>query len=56
MIWDLHGHFSGVNGATVDERIAKLMEYADRMGVERQVFFGLAVVTGSHAGRIPQAE
>ncbi len=39
MIWDLHGHFSGVDGATVDERIAKLMTYADRMGVERQVFF-----------------
>ncbi len=39
MIWDLHGHFSGVDGATVDERIAQLMEYADRMGVARQVFF-----------------
>ena len=39
LIWDLHGHFSGVDGATVDERIAKLMVYADRMGIERQVFF-----------------
>ena len=39
MIWDLHCHLSGVEGKTVDERIAKLMEYADRMGVERLVFF-----------------
>ena len=39
MIWDLHCHFSGVDGKTVDERIAKLMEYADRMQVERLVFF-----------------
>ncbi len=38
-IWDLHCHLSGVNGKTVDERIARLMEYADRMGVERLVFF-----------------
>ena len=39
MIWDLHCHLSGVDGSTPDERIAKLMEYADRMGVERLVFF-----------------
>ncbi|MFK7778063.1 MAG: amidohydrolase, partial [Gimesia sp.] len=39
MIWDLHCHLSGVEGKTVDERIAQLMEYADRMGVERLVFF-----------------
>ena len=39
MIWDLHCHFSGVDGRTVDERIAQLIEYADRMGVDRMVFF-----------------
>ena len=39
MIWDLHCHFSGVEGRTVDERIAKLIGFADRMGVERMVFF-----------------
>ncbi len=39
MIWDLHCHFSGVDGETVDERIARLMEYADRMRVDRLVFF-----------------
>ena len=39
MIWDLHCHLSGVDGSTPDERIAMLMEYADRMGVERLVFF-----------------
>lgn len=39
MIWDVHCHFSGVDGRTVDERIAQLMDYADRMGVDRLVFF-----------------
>ncbi len=39
MIWDLHCHLSGVVGQTPDERIANLIEYADRMGVERMVFF-----------------
>ncbi len=39
MIWDLHCHLSGVSGRTPDERIAKLMDFADRMGVDRLVFF-----------------
>ncbi len=39
MIWDLHCHLSGVDGQTPDERIAQIMVYADRMGVERLVFF-----------------
>lgn len=39
MIWDLHCHLSGVDGQTPDERIAQIMVYADRMGIERLVFF-----------------
>jgi hypothetical protein len=39
MIWDLHCHLSGVSGETPHERIAQLVRYADRMGVERLVFF-----------------
>ncbi|REJ92214.1 MAG: amidohydrolase [Planctomycetota bacterium] len=39
MIWDLHCHLSGVDGNTPDERIAQLMTYADRMGVDRLVFY-----------------
>ncbi len=39
MIWDLHCHLSGVDGTTPDERIAQLMRFADRMGVDRFVFF-----------------
>ncbi|HUE72174.1 MAG TPA: amidohydrolase family protein [Pirellulaceae bacterium] len=39
MIWDLHCHMSGVSGQTPDQRMAKLIEIADRMGVERFVFF-----------------
>jgi predicted TIM-barrel fold metal-dependent hydrolase len=34
-IWDLHCHLSGVSGRTPDERMAQLMEYVDRMGIER---------------------
>lgn len=39
MIWDLHCHLSGVDGRTPDERMAQLIEYADRMGIERLVVF-----------------
>lgn len=39
MIWDLHCHLSGVDGRTAGERIAQMMEIADRMGIERLVFF-----------------
>lgn len=35
MIWDLHCHLSGVPGRTPDERMAQLIEYADRLGIER---------------------
>jgi hypothetical protein len=39
MIWDLHGHLSGVSGRTPDERMATLMQYADRMGIDRLIVF-----------------
>jgi uncharacterized protein len=35
MIWDLHSHLSGVAGRTPDERMAQLIEYATRLGIER---------------------
>jgi len=38
-IWDLHCHLSGVEGQTPDERIAKIMEIADRVGVKRLIFY-----------------
>jgi predicted TIM-barrel fold metal-dependent hydrolase len=42
MIWDLHCHFSGIAGRTPDERMARLIEFADRMGIERLcVYMGL---------------
>ena len=34
-IWDLHCHLSGVPGRTPEERLGKLLEYADRLGVTR---------------------
>ncbi len=42
MIWDLHCHLSGIPGRTPDERMAKLVSFADRMGIERMcVYMGL---------------
>src|ERR1041385_2556609 len=35
MIWDAHCHLSGVTGDTPEARLAKLLEFADRMGIER---------------------
>ena len=35
MIWDVHAHLSGVDGKTPDERMANLVRFMDRMGVER---------------------
>lgn len=35
MIWDAHCHLSGVPGRTPDERMAQLIAYADRLGIER---------------------
>lgn len=46
MIWDLHCHLAGVPGRTPDERMAQLIEFADRMGIERIcVYMGM---TWSH--------
>lgn len=42
MIWDLHSHLAGVPGRTPDERMAQLIDYATRMGIERLcVFMGM---------------
>jgi predicted TIM-barrel fold metal-dependent hydrolase len=35
MIWDAHTHLSGVEGRTPDEKMAALVRFMDRMGVER---------------------
>ena len=35
MIWDAHTHLSGVPGDTPEERLTRLLEFADRMGIER---------------------
>ena len=34
-IWDLHCHLSGVPGTTPEERLGRLLEFADRMGIAR---------------------
>lgn len=35
MIWDLHCHLSGFEGRTPDEKIADMIRFADRMGIDR---------------------
>jgi predicted TIM-barrel fold metal-dependent hydrolase len=43
VIWDLHVHLSGVTGRTPEERMAQLIEYADRVGIERIcVYMGMS--------------
>ena len=39
MIWDVHCHLSGVPGRTPSERMAQLMPFADRLGIERVCIF-----------------
>jgi hypothetical protein len=34
-IWDLHWHLSGVPGVLREDRIGRLVEIAERMGIER---------------------
>jgi predicted TIM-barrel fold metal-dependent hydrolase len=42
MIWDAHCHLSGVPGRTPEERMRQLIEFADRLGIERIcVFMGM---------------
>jgi predicted TIM-barrel fold metal-dependent hydrolase len=38
VVWDAHGHLSGVGG-TPEERITRLLRYADRLGIERVIVF-----------------
>ena len=35
LIWDLHCHLNGFDGRTPDEKMAEMIRYADRMGVDR---------------------
>jgi hypothetical protein len=39
MIWDLHCHLSGVEGRTPHERMARLIDVADRMGLDKLIVF-----------------
>jgi len=39
MIWDLHCHLHGIEGRTPDEKMARLIDCADRMGIDRLVLF-----------------
>ena len=45
-IWDLHCHISGNTGRTPEERIAVLLEYAARLGIERLcISMGMSLAT-----------
>ncbi len=44
-IWDDHSHIYGVPGLTPSERMASLVKYADRLGIQRLcVFMGMSFV------------
>jgi uncharacterized protein len=49
--WDLHCHLSGVPGATPEERLGKLLAFADRMGIAR-----LCVSMGLELSQDPSRE
>ena len=51
MIWDLHVHLSGVDGDTPEERLARMIAIADRMGITR-----LCVYMGMTMTRDPSPE
>ena len=38
-IWDCHSHLGNVRGEKPADRMARLIEYADRMGIERLIAF-----------------
>lgn len=43
-IWDLHCHLAGVPGSTPEERLGRLLAWADRMGIARLcVFMGMTL-------------
>ena len=57
MIWDVHTHLSGVDGRTPEERMANLIRFADRMGIERVcVFMGYPFLTDPTPPTTPRAE
>jgi predicted TIM-barrel fold metal-dependent hydrolase len=42
-IWDLHAHLAGMEGATPQARMRRLLHFADRMGIERLcVYMGMS--------------
>jgi predicted TIM-barrel fold metal-dependent hydrolase len=52
-VWDVHTHLNGVDGRTPDERMANLVRFADRMGVERVcVMMGFPFLTDPSADQL----
>lgn len=43
LIWDAHAHLSGVPGDTPEARLERLLDFADRLGIERLcIFMGMS--------------
>jgi predicted TIM-barrel fold metal-dependent hydrolase len=54
-IWDLHTHLNGIDGRTPAERMARLIEMADRMQIERVcVYMGYPFSRNPSADRLRQ--
>lgn len=55
-IWDLHGHLAGVNGKTPEERADRLIEFADRMGIDRLcIYMGMTFAYDPSPSELRQA-
>ncbi|HLW63988.1 MAG TPA: amidohydrolase family protein [Gemmataceae bacterium] len=56
MIWDLHCHItSGFPGRTPEERMAQLIRFADRMGIERVcVYMGMKTIVDPNPKELRQ--
>jgi predicted TIM-barrel fold metal-dependent hydrolase len=56
MIWDLHCHFNGFAGRTVEESVAELIRLGDRMGIERFcIYMGRAFVENPNPAQLREA-
>ncbi len=55
LIWDLHCHLGGVSGTTPEGRMAQLLEYADRLGINRLcVSMGMEYMPDPNPARMRQ--
>jgi predicted TIM-barrel fold metal-dependent hydrolase len=56
MIWDLHCHFNGFSGRTVEESVSELLRLGDRLGIERFcLYMGRTFITDPTPAQLREA-